>query len=158
MKKFMLLILLATIFVACDYTKEALELNPDIEITYINPLAWLTWAGDSLYAATIDEIHFVPVNSLDSYLKEYTISYYINDSLVYGPTSPLAIYGKISGIVTQGAVDTFKLLNVPVPLGPARDRLGPNETAKAVLRFVAFDEYFENSDTASVWFGIWMMN
>jgi len=156
MKKFMILILLAMIFVACDYATDSLKLKPDIEITWINPLTWPTWAGDSTYAATISEIHFVAENSLDSYLKDYTIEYYINDSLVYGPTVPLAIYGKISGIVTQGVVDTFILLNVPVPLAPARDRLGPEETARAVLRFVAIDEYFENADTADVWFGIYM--
>ncbi|UCD20365.1 MAG: hypothetical protein JSU64_04295 [candidate division WOR-3 bacterium] len=156
MKKFMILILLAMIFVACDYASDSLALQPDIEITWINPLAWPTFAGDSTTAAMIDEIHFVAENSLDSYLKDYTIEYYINDSLVHGPTSPLAIYGKISGIVEQGVVDTFKLLNVPVPLAPARDRLSPGGTARAVLRFVAIDEYFENTDTADVWFGILM--
>ena len=156
MKKFMILIVLAMIFVACDYASDSLALKPDIEITWVNPLAWLTYPGDSLYAATIDEIHFVAENSLDSYLKEYSIEYYINDSIVYGPTAPLAIYGKIGGIVEQGVVDTFKLLNVPVPLAPARDRLSSGGTAMAMLRFVAIDEYFENTDTADVWFGILM--
>jgi len=156
MKKFMILILLAMIFVACDYATDSLALKPDIEITWITPLACPTYAGDTAYAAIIREIHFVAENSLDSYLKDYTIEYYISDSLVYGPTAPLAIYGKISGIVTQGVVDTFILLNVPVPLGPARDRLGPEETARAVLRFVAIDEYFDKTDTADVWFGIYM--
>ncbi len=156
MKKFMILVGLVVIFVACDYATDSLALKPDIEITWLNPLAWPTYAGDSLYAAPISEIHFVAENSLDSYLKDYTIEYYISDSMVYGPTAPLAIYGKIHGIVEQGVVDTFILLNVPVPLAPARDRLSSGGTARALLRFVAIDEYFENTDTADVWFGIYM--
>lgn len=156
MKKFMILVGLVVIFVACDYATDSLALKPDIEITWINPLAWPTFAGDSTIAAEIEEIHFVAENSLDSYLKDYTIEYYISDSLVYGPTAPLAVYGKIRGIVEPGVVDTFKILKVPVPLAPARDRLGSGETAKALLRFVAIDEYFENTDTADVWFGILM--
>jgi hypothetical protein len=157
MKKFMILILLAMIFVACDYATDSLKLKPDIEVTWIDPLAWPTWAGDSTYAAMVNEIHFVAENSLDSYLREYMVEYYINDSLVFGPTVPIPVYGKIAGIVEQGVVDTFILLNVPVPLAPARDRLEPDGAARAVLRFVAIDEYFENADTADVWFGIYMV-
>lgn len=157
MKKFSILILAVTIFLACNYTKEALELKPDIEITYINPVAFLTCAGDSTYAAMIQEIHFVPKNSFDSYLTEFTLEYYDNASVLFsGPTAPLAIYGKIQGIVTAGVVDTFILENIPVPLGPVRTHLSSGQTAKVVLRFVAVDEYFENSDTAITWIGISM--
>ena len=39
MKKFMILIVLAMIFVACDYASDSLALKPDIEITWVNPLA-----------------------------------------------------------------------------------------------------------------------
>jgi len=157
MKKFMTLILLAMIFVACDYAKDSLELKPDIEITWINPVAWYTWQGDSLYAAPIAEIYFVAENSIDSYLKEFTIDYYADDTLIFYSTPPISVYGKIEGIVQPGVIDTFILENVWVPLGPARDYLGPNESAKALLRFVAIDEIFENTDTAEVWFGIWMV-
>jgi hypothetical protein len=158
MKKFMALALLVVIFLACDYAKESLELKPDIEVTWINPVAWVTFPGDTIDAAMIEEIHFVARNSIDSYLKEFTLEYYHDDTvLFFGPSDPIAIYGKIEGIVNPAIVDTFVLLGVPVPLGPARDYLGPNEAARVLLRFVAFDELFEETDTTDVWFGIWML-
>ena len=125
MKKLMIVLMLVLIFVACDYAKESLELKPDIEVTYLNPVAWSTYTGDNLLNATIEEIHFVARNSVDSYLKEYYLEYYrMNDTLpFFGPTSPLAIYGKINGIVNPAAVDTFILLGVPVPLHPVIDNL-----------------------------------
>lgn len=157
MKKFIILILLAMIFVACDYASDSLALKPDIEITWIDPVAWYTAAGDTTYAATINEIHFVPENSLDSYLKEFTIEYYVDDTSLVYTTAPVPVYGKIEGLVGQTCCDTFKLVGIAVPLDPARNHLSPNESAKALLRFVAIDEYFENTDTADVWFGIYML-
>jgi hypothetical protein len=157
MKKFMILLVLVMIFVACDYAKESLELKPDIEITWINPVAWYTRQGDSLYAAPIDEIYFVAENSIDSYLKEFTIDYYADDTTIFYSVPPVPVYGKIKGIVQPSVVDTFILENIWVPLEPARNYLGPNEAARALLRFVAIDEIFENTDTAEVWFGIWMV-
>ena len=159
MKKLMALAVLALSFVACDYAEDAFDLKPDIEITWLNPVAWTTYGGDSLANALIDEIHFVPQNSVDSYLKEMYLEYYrTGDTLPYfGPTEPIAIYGKIEGIVTPNAVDTFILLNVPIPLHPVNDSLEANETARVLLHFVAIDEYQENADTATIWFGIWKM-
>ncbi len=157
MKKFMILVVLVMIFVACDYAKDSLELKPDIEITWLDPVAWYTSQSDSTYAATITEIHFVAENSLDSYLSEFFIEYYTNnDSLVF-TTAPVPVYGKIEGKTSQTCCDTFILYNIWVPLAPAQQHLGPNESMRALLHFVAVDEYFENSDTADVWFGIWML-
>jgi hypothetical protein len=159
MKKLMTVMMLVLIFLACDYAKESLKLKPDIEVTYLNPVAWSTFTGDSLLNATIDEIHFVSENSLDSYLTEFYLEYYRMDDTLpfFGPTSPVAIYGKIPGIVNPAVVDTFILLGVPVPLLPVISNLEPNETARVLLHFVAVDEYFEKSDTATIWFGIWKM-
>lgn len=157
MKKFSILILAVMIFLACDYASESLDLKPDIEITYMDPVAYTTYAGDPTTAVLISEIHFVPMNSLDSYLTEFSLSYYDNSGvLFYGPTAPVAIYGKIGGIVTAGVVDTFILVDVPVSLVPAQAHLSSNQSAKVVLSFVAVDEYFENSDTTEAWFGIYM--
>jgi hypothetical protein len=159
MKKFMALALLVVIFIACDYAKESLELKPDIEVTWINPVAWTTFSGDTAAYALIEEIHFVAQNSVDSYLKEMYLEYYrTGDTLPYfGPTEPVAMYGKIEGLVTPSAVDTFILLGVPIPLGPVNDSLEANETARVLLNFVAIDEYQENADTTTIWFGIWKM-
>jgi hypothetical protein len=159
MKKFMALAILALAFVACDYADDAFGLKPDIEITWINPVAWSTFTGDSLLNATIEEIHFVAQNSVDSYLREMYLEYYRTEDTVpfHGPTDPIAMYGKIEGIVDPASVDTFILLGIPVPLTPAINNLGANETARVLIHFVAIDEYSENADTTTIWFGIWKM-
>ena len=159
MKILMAFIMLAFAFIACDYASDAFDLKPDIEITWVNPVAWSTYGGDTLANATIEEIHFVAQNSVDSYLKEMYLEYYrTGDTLPYfGPTEPVAMYGKIEGIVNPAAVDTFILLGIPIPLQPVNDSLEGNETAKVLLHFVAMDEYSENEDTATIWFGIWKM-
>lgn len=156
MKKFMILVVLVTIFVACDYAKDSLELKPDIEITWINPVACYIVPGCTASGTEIAEIHFVAENSLDSYLQELTINYYTNDDSLVFTTAPLPVYGKIEGIVQAGCCDTFILEHIWVPLAPAYQYLGPNESMQALLRFVAVDEYFENTDTAEVWYGIYM--
>lgn len=157
MKKFMILVVLVTIFVACDYAKDSLELKPDIEITWINPVACYITPGCTASVTEIAEIYFVAENSLDSYLKDFTIDYYTDDTTVVYTTPPLPVYGKIKGIVQSGVVDTFILEHVNVPLSPAYSHLSANESMRALLRFVAVDEYFDNSDTAEVWYGIYMV-
>ncbi len=157
MKKFMILVVLVMIFVACDYAKDSLELKPDIEITWIYPVACYISPGCTSAVAEIDEIYFIAENSIDSYLREYTIDYYADDTSVVYSTAPVPVYGKIEGIVSPSVVDTFILEKVWVPLGPAMNQLSPNESMRALLRFVAIDEYFENTDTAEVWFGIYMV-
>lgn len=159
MKKFMALAMLALAFIACDYAEDAFDLKPDIEITWINPVAWTTFIGDTVLTATIEEIHFVPRNSVDCYLREMYLEYYrTGDTLpFYGPTDPVALYGKIEGIVDPALIDTFILLNVPIPLLPAINNVGPDETARVLIHFVAIDEYQENADTTTIWFGIWRM-
>lgn len=151
--------MLAFAFIACDYASDAFDLKPDIEVTWINPVAAQTFTGDTLLNANIEEIHLVAQNSIDSYLKEMYLEYYRPEDTVpfHGPTAPIAIYGKIEGIVDPAIVDTFILLNIPIPLGPAIDNLGADETAKVLIHFVAIDEYQENADTTTIWFGIWKM-
>jgi hypothetical protein len=152
----MALAMLALAFIACDYATDAFDLKPDIEITWINPVAWSIYPEDTV--ATIQEIHFVAQNSIDSYLKEMYLEYYATGDTVpfYGPTDPIAMYGKIEGIVDPELVDTFMLLNIPIPLEPAKNYLAMNETAEVLMNFVVIDEYQENADTTTVWFGLWM--
>lgn len=157
MKKFMILILLAMIFVACDYASDSLALRPDIEITWIDPVCMYISVGDTSDYFQLDEIHFVAKNSLDSYLQDYTIEYYVHDTSLVYTTAPVPVYGKIQGRVSQTCCDTFKLYNILIPLEPASSNLNANEAARALLRFVASDEYFDKTDTADVWFGIYMV-
>jgi len=156
MKKFMMLVVLVVIFVACDYAKDSLELKPDIEITWINPVACYITAGCTASAVEIAEIYFVAENSIDSYLKDLTIDYYTSEDSLFYTTAPLPVYGKIEGRTSQTCCDTFILEHIWVPLSPVYPELGANESARALLRFTAVDEYFENTDTAEVWYGIYM--
>ena len=158
MKKFLVLIPLIALFIACDYASEAVEVRPDIEITWVDPLATTTYDGDTLLTANIEEIHFIAENSVDCYLTKMIWEYYdTDDNLFYGPDE-VALYAKIEGIVEPELVDTFILLNVPVPLDPVRDELDMGQSAKVLLRFVAVDEYTESEyDTCDAWFGVYMI-
>ena len=100
MKKFLVLLPLIALFIACDYASEAVEVKPDIEIVWMNPLATTTYIGDPLTSWPIEEIHFVAENSVDCYLTKMVWEYYDNeDNLFYGPDE-VALYAKIEGIVT----------------------------------------------------------
>ncbi len=160
MKKILVILAIMMVFIACDYAKESAKLKPDVEITYIHPMGWYTHTGDSTHYAVIDEIDFVAKNSVDCYLKELIWEYYDkNGNYIFGPAEPLAIYAKIKGITNPEAVDTFKLLNVNLPLDTVRRYLSTKhlQSAKAILHFVVMDEYFKSIDTTDVWFGIYLM-
>lgn len=158
MKKFLVLLIAVVLFIACDYTKEGLELKPDVEITYMNPIAWYTGVLDTTPVATIAEIYFVAENSIDCYLEKLVWEYYDeNDSIFFGPDE-IALYGKIEGIVDPAAADTFILLNIQLPLAPVRNHLSAGEAAQALLHFIVVDEYWgDRYDTVTVWFGFYMM-
>jgi len=157
MKKFLVLLAVAVLFIACDYASESTELKPDVEITWMNPIGWVTSVGDTTPSAEIDEIHFVAENSVDCYLQKMVYEYYTADSnLFYGPTD-MPLYAKVVGRTDPYDVDTSKVLNVPVPLAPIRSTIPSGEAAQVLLHFIFIDEYWgENYDTVTVWFGVLM--
>jgi len=158
MRMLLVIMFLGLTFIACDYAKEATELNPDIEITYMDPMGWYTVPGDTIAFATIEETHFVAENSMDCYLRELIFEYYDkNDNLIF-QSEPLALYAKINGKMSPTEADTFILYNVSLPLDTAVTYLTNNHLAsvKALLHYVASDEYFDKYDTTTVWFGIYM--
>ena len=59
MKKFSVLLVMVVIFTTCE---DATDLKPDIEITWMNPMAAATWATDTTLCAMIEEVGFVPRN------------------------------------------------------------------------------------------------
>ncbi len=158
MKKFLVLLVIAVLFVACDYAEDATKIKPDIEITWINPVAWYTFDGDTTATALIAEIHFVPENSVDCYIEKLVWEYYDeNDNLFFGPDE-MALYLKIDGKVEPTCCDTFILYGVQLPLAPVRNHLSNGQSARALLHFIAVEEYYGSRyDTATVWFGIHMM-
>lgn len=157
MKKFLVLLVVAVLFIACDYASESLELKPDVEVVWVNPMGWVTSVGDTTPYAEIDEIYFVAENSVDCYLQKMVYEYYDADSnLFYGPTD-MALYAKVEGRTDPYCVDTCIILDVPIPLAPVRDTIPSGQAARVLLHFYFVDEYYgDKYDTVTVWYGILM--
>lgn len=157
MKKFLVLLAVVGMFVACDYASEAVEMKPDIEVVWIDPVGASTYAFDTTTAIEIEEIKIIAENSVDCYLTTCVLEYYHDDSLFYGPDE-LPMYAKINGIVENEIVDTTTIENIPVPLAPVIYNLEMGQSARVMLRFVAVGEYFDTEyDTADCWFGVYMI-
>jgi hypothetical protein len=162
MKKLLVLMVLGLAFIACDYAKESVELAPDIEITSIDPIGISIIVtgpnggrGDS---STINEIRMVAENSVDCYLQELLLQYYDSNDNCFFTSEPIPMYAKIEGIVEHGVVDTTIIENLYLPLDTAVVYLYNNHlhASKVLLQFVAIDEYFDNTDTAKAWFGVYL--
>jgi len=160
MKKFMILMVSAMIFLACDYTEESLKYKPDIEVVYMNPIGWYTCPGDTVDLAEIDEIKFVATNSVDCYIRQVIWEYVDVEGDTFYVGEPFALYAKIEGLTVQGQVDTTTIENLGLPLVPARNHLIANnlEAANVQLHFIAESEYDpEKTDTCDAWFGIYLI-
>ncbi len=157
MKKFLVLLGVVGIFVACDYASEAVETKPDIEVVWMDPIGASTSAFDTTTFIAIEEIRLVAENSVDCYITKCLLEYYHEDTLFYGPDE-FPLYAKINGIVDNEIVDTTTIENLPVPLAPVRYNLTMGQSARVMLRFIAVGEYFDTEyDTADCWFGVYMI-
>lgn len=157
MRKSLVLAFVGLAFIACDYATESVALKPDIEIVYLNPLGWYTGPGDTLFFARISETHFIPRNSMDSYLQSFSYEYWDeNDNLCFR-SLPLALYAKIEGRTDTLHADTFILYNVSLPLDTIWTWCANNDvnSIKVNLFYVYTDEYFSNVDTCKAWWGIY---
>ncbi|MGQ9701664.1 MAG: hypothetical protein ACUVQT_04325 [bacterium] len=155
MKKILALMLGAILFVACDFAKESVEFKPDIEVTFITPVAAPVDSGSEV---TIEEIDFVAKNSVDCTINRMIWEYYtIDGTRFFGPFQ-IPIYRKVKGIVNPAEVDTSKLENVPLPVDTVLTYLINTNTyeAEAKLYFVASDDYgMGHADTAEFRFGLY---
>ncbi|MEO0206475.1 MAG: hypothetical protein ABIL22_07355 [candidate division WOR-3 bacterium] len=155
MRKVLGLLAIVLLFVACDFAKESVKLKPDIEVTYITPVAAPVDAGGT---ADIDEIHFVARNSVDCTVERMIWEYYgIDGNRFLGPFQ-IPIYMKVKGIVDPAEVDTSILENVPLPVDTVLTYLITTNTyeAQAKLYFVAVDDYkMYRTDTCEFWFGLY---
>lgn len=159
MKKILILASVVGLFLACDYAQDAVKMKPDIEITGIQPLASYTFIGDTAASATIDEVTFVPENSVDCYLDKLIWEYLDGaGNRFYGPEE-IPMYMKIEGKKDSLEVDSFYVNNIYLPLFPVHQNIGEGECARVQLNFIFIDEYFGggSSDTASAWYGIYMV-
>ncbi|MGB9721475.1 MAG: hypothetical protein ACPL28_08370 [bacterium] len=155
MRKIFALLAVVLLFVACDFAKESVKLEPDIEVTFITPVAAPVDEGGT---ADIDEIHFVARNSVDCTVERMIWEYYgIDGTRFLGPFQ-IPIYMKVKGIVDPTEVDTSILENVPLPVDTVLAYLISTNTyeAQAKLYFVAYDDYYgTRTDTAEFWFGLY---
>ncbi len=155
MRKIFALLTVALLFVACDFAKESVELKPDIEVTFITPVAAPVDGGGT---ADIDEIHFVAKNSVDCTVKQMIWEYYAIDGTRFLGPFQIPIYMKVKGIVDPAEVDTSVLMSVPLPVDTVLTYLINTNTyeAQAKLYFVAYDDYnMAKADTAEFWFGLY---
>jgi hypothetical protein len=160
MKKFMAVLFLVIMFIACDYAKDSLTDNPDIEVVYMNPIGWYTSIGDTVDLAVIEETKIIATNSIDCYLTKVIWEYVDATGDTFYTGEPFALYAKIEGLVSPGNVDTTTIENLGLPLVPARDHLIANnlEAATVQLHFIAVSEYDpEKTDTCDAWFGIYLV-
>jgi len=159
MKKILVLSFVALMFVACNLAKDSVKLAPDIEITWIDPLGYYL-PVDSV-AASITQVDFVPMNSIDAYLKgvvfTYTDAY---NNTIYGPTEMFPLYASIKGIVRPDSIDKVSIVNVYIPRTDSIYTYLVNtnlHSANAKVDFVFTDQYEMNTlDTASAWFGFYL--
>ena len=159
MKKLLVLMVLGLAFLACDYATESVELGPDIEIASINPVGITFIMGPNGGRADSSlKVNIVAENSVDCYLKELLLRYYDSYNTCYFTTEPIPMYAKIEGIVEHGVVDTTIIEDLYIPFDTAITYLYNNSlhASKVLLQFVAIDEYFEKTDTANTWFGIYL--
>lgn len=157
MKKILLLASVAVLFLACDYAQDAVELKPDIEIVRIDPISAYTSVGDTAASVTINEVTFVPENSVDCYLDKLIWEYVDGDgNQFYGPEE-VAMYLKIEGKKDSVEVDSFYITGIYLPLFPIHQNIGEGECAEVLLHFVFIDEYLGGTDTATAWFGVYVV-
>ncbi len=155
MRKILAITAVALLFVACDFAKESVELKPDIEITYVNPVADFVDDGGT---SEIQEIHFVAKNSVDCTVKQMLWEYYTKDGTRFFGPFEVPVYMKVKGIVEPVEVDTSVLENIPLPVDTVLIYLVNNNLyeAKAKIYFIAYDDYYgTRTDTAECQFGLY---
>uniref|UniRef100_A0A7C6EKY5 Uncharacterized protein n=1 Tax=candidate division WOR-3 bacterium TaxID=2052148 RepID=A0A7C6EKY5_UNCW3 len=155
MRKILAIMAVALLFIACDFARESVKLKPDIEVTFIDPVAAPVDEGGF---ANIEEIHFIARNSVDCTVKEMLWEYYAKDGTRFFGPFEIPVYMKVKGIVDPAEVDTSILASVPLPVDTVLTYLINTNSyeAKAKLYFVAYDDYYgTRTDTAEFQFGLY---
>lgn len=154
MRKFLMLLSLILLFVACMVINQ-----PDIEITRISPLASPVSPGSRM--ASAETVAVVPKNSVDCYLTEVTWEFYdVSGKMFYRAPEPIPIFVRIKGIVEPAEVETTYIYGIQFPIEPVINYFKQTShiSAEAHIKFVAVDEYTEEkTDTADAWLGLYLM-
>ena len=153
MKKIFAVLFLALLFISCDMASDAVALKPDIEVTFVNPVA--ACVEDTV---VITEIDITARNSIDSYINKMVWEYYDKaGNLFFGPFE-IAMHLQVPGLISPEEADTVTLLNVPLPRDTVLIYLinTSQYEARAHIGLVAVDEYqMSTSDTAWFDFGLY---
>jgi hypothetical protein len=154
MRKLLVLAILGVASISCDFATDSVALKPDLEITFVNPVA--NPAGGQV---VIQEIDFTPMNSVDCTIDRLELEYWDleADTRFVGPFE-IPIYMYIPGRVHPEKADTFALENVPLETDTVLNYLIANDRyeAKALLSFIAYDNYDQEwADTVTCWFGLY---
>jgi hypothetical protein len=137
MRKILVLSLFALMFIACNFATDAAKLKPDLEVTFINPLAATLYVADTVSgtSVSIESIEFEPFE--------------------------MAIYMKIPGIVYPDSITTYSILNIPLAADKVARHMLQNNllVTKTYIGLVSEDDYgMGKTDTAWVWFGFNFIN
>ncbi len=159
MKKIFAVLFLALLFINCDMASDAVALKPDIEVTFVNPVAASVDPDTTgTNTAVISEIDVTARNSIDSYINKMVWEFYDKGgNLFFGPFE-IAMHLQVPGIISPEEADTVTLLNVPLPADTVYIYLlNTNQwEARAHIGLVAVDEYqMSTSDTAWFDFGLY---
>jgi len=163
MRKILVLSLFALMFIACNFATDAAKLKPDLEVTFINPLAATLYVADTASgtSVSIESIKFEPRNSVDATVTKIIIDYRDESgSVFYGPFE-MAIYMKIPGIVYPDSITTYSILNIPLAADKVANHMLQNNllVTKTYIGLVSEDDYgMGKTDTAWVWFGFNFIN
>lgn len=155
MRKIFAVLFLALLFVGCDMATDAAKLKPDIEVTWVNPVAACVDSGGF---ATIKEIKIVARNSVDAQIEKMIWEYYDKNGNQFLSPFEIAMHLQVPGMLSPEEVDTVGLENVPLPIDTVLIYLLNTQQyeARAKIGLVAFDEYqMSTSDTAWFWFGLY---
>lgn len=150
MKKIFPVLFLALLLIGCDMASDAVKLKPDIEVTFVNPVAACVDSGS---IATISEIKIVARNSVDSEIRDMVWVYYDrNGTQFFGPFE-IAMHLQVPGLIGPEEADTVGLENIPLPADTVLVYLfNTNQyEARAHIGLIAYDEY-EMSATDTAWF------
>jgi len=163
MRKILVLSFIALLFVACNFVKDAAKFKPDLEVTFITPLAATLYVADTVSGTEkeISSIDFKARNSVDCTVEKIIIDYRDEDgSVFYGPFYQ-AIYMKVSGIVDPESVTVYSIANIPLAADKVAKHMLQNNllVTRAYIGLVSEDDYgMGRTDTAWAWFGFNFIN
>jgi len=135
MVKTVLLALVAIVIIVagCEYTTPA----PEVEITYVTPVAGVLSQADS--SLEIDEIDFVVYNYVEALITELEIEYFDSkgESAIAPPLPPVQMHF----VLLAEGVNKLEVIPIPLTQELVNYIFSVNDYASAKLTFRGEDNY-----------------